>query len=65
MKDLVADPERDLVAPIAHAPDATILEEAFLVANHNSYHLGQLVLIRRMLGAWRKGTDRQVPAATA
>ena|SRR6187402_1303285 len=40
------DLERDLLAPLAHAPDATWLGGMYLVASHNSYHLGQLELLR-------------------
>jgi hypothetical protein len=53
MCDLVGDPSVDLLAPIPHAGKATILREAMLIAKHNSYHLGQLVLVRRLLGAWQ------------
>ena len=50
--DLVADPKTDLFAPIPHGQGQTILREALLVADHNAYHLGQLVTVRRLLGAW-------------
>jgi len=53
MQRLVADPETDLFARIPHGTGQTILREALLVADHNAYHLGQLVLLRRLLGAWR------------
>jgi hypothetical protein len=52
MQDLVADPATDLFAPIPHGEGQTILREALLVADHLSYHLGQLVVVRRALGAW-------------
>jgi hypothetical protein len=52
MQHLVADPATDLFAPIAGGQGQTILREALLVADHNSYHLGQLVVVRRLLGAW-------------
>ncbi|HZT83749.1 MAG TPA: DinB family protein [Gemmataceae bacterium] len=52
MQDLVADPATDLFAPIPHGQGQTVLREALLVADHNAYHLGQLVLVRRLLGAW-------------
>ncbi|MEQ8788368.1 MAG: DinB family protein [Pirellulaceae bacterium] len=52
MVDLVADPRVDLFAPIPHGGGQTILREALLVADHNAYHLGQLVFLRRCLGAW-------------
>lgn len=52
MIDLVADPGTDLFAPIPHGDGQTILREALLIADHNAYHLGQLVFLRRCLGAW-------------
>ena len=52
MKDLIADPARDLFAPIPHGQGQTLLREALLVADHNSYHLGQLLIVRRLLGTW-------------
>lgn len=53
MIDLVNDPTTDLCAKIPHGDGQTILREALLVADHNAYHLGQLVLLRRCLGAWK------------
>ena len=52
LQDLVADPATDLFAPIPHGQGQTILREALLVADHNAYHLGQLVVVRRALGTW-------------
>jgi hypothetical protein len=52
MQDLVTNPATNLFARIPHGQGQTILREALLVADHNSYHLGQLVLLRRALGAW-------------
>lgn len=52
MQDLVADPNTDLFAPIPHGDGQTILREALLLADHNAYHLGQLVAVRRALGCW-------------
>ena len=53
MQDLVADPATDLFARIPHGQGQTILREALLVADHNAYHIGQLVVVRRLLGAWK------------
>jgi len=53
--DLVTDETTDLFARIPHGDGQTILWEALLAADHNSYHLGQLVLVRRLLGAWPRG----------
>ena len=47
-----APPSVDLFAKIAHGDGQTILREALLAADHNAYHLGQLVLVRRLLGTW-------------
>src|SRR5262245_26226587 len=55
MQDLVADPATDLFAPLPHGEGQTVLREALLVADHNAYHLGQLVVVRRLLGAWEEG----------
>jgi len=52
LRDLVRDPARDLTAPIPHAPQHTVLREVLLAADHNAYHLGQVVEVRRRLGAW-------------
>ncbi len=52
MQDLVEDPATDLFAPISHGDGQTVLREALLVADHNSYHLGELVVVRRLLGTW-------------
>lgn len=52
MKALVSDPKADLFARIPWGEGQTILREALLVADHNAYHLGQLLDVRRLLGAW-------------
>lgn len=52
MEALVADPSTDLFALIPHGTGQTILREALLIADHNAYHLGQVVLIRKLLGNW-------------
>lgn len=52
MKTMVADPDADLYTPFPWGDGQTLLREALLVADHNAYHLGELVAVRRMLGAW-------------
>jgi len=52
MIKLVKNPRTDLYAKIAHGDGQTILREALVLADHNAYHLGQLVDLRRVLGAW-------------
>lgn len=51
--DLVNDPKRDLVKPFPHGTGQTLFREALLVADHTAYHLGQIVEVRRLLGAWK------------
>jgi hypothetical protein len=54
MQDLVANPATDLFAKIPWGDGGqTILREALLVADHNAYHLGQLLDVRRLLGDWK------------
>lgn len=53
MQALVTDPATDLYARIPWGDGQTILREALLVADHNAYHLGELIVVRRLLGAWR------------
>jgi hypothetical protein len=52
MQDLVRNSKTDLYARIPWGDGQTILREALLVADHNAYHLGQLVDVRRALGVW-------------
>ncbi len=52
MEDLVGDPKTDLFAKIPWGDGQTILREALLVADHNAYHLAQIVDVRRLLGDW-------------
>jgi len=52
MKSMVEDKSLNLFEPFAHGSGQTLLREALLVADHNAYHLGQLVVLRRLLGAW-------------
>ena len=49
---LVRDPARDLTAEIPHGKGRSYLREVLVVADHNAYHLGQVIEIRRLLGAW-------------
>jgi hypothetical protein len=49
MQDLLADTKHDLLAKIPHGSGQTLLREALVAADHNSYHLGQLVFLRKIL----------------
>jgi hypothetical protein len=52
VKRLVQDPGIDLSARIPHGTGQTFLRQVLLIADHAAYHVGQLVLVRRLLGAW-------------
>ncbi len=52
MVQLVKDPANDLFKPFEHGTGQNLLREAMLVAEHNAYHLGQIVVLRRLLGDW-------------
>ena len=52
MINLVKNPKTDLYAKIPHGDGQTILREALVLADHNAYHLGQLIDLRRALGEW-------------
>jgi len=52
MCELVGNPRTDLYAKIPHGDGQTLLREALLAADHNAYHLGEMVLVRRLLGGW-------------
>lgn len=54
MAGIVKDKKTDLLAPMPHAKEHTILREVLLAADHNAYHLGQLVLVLKLLGAWNE-----------
>ena len=53
MVKLVENPKTDLFKKIPHGTGQNILREALLIADHNAYHLGQFVLLERLLGAWK------------
>ena len=53
MRKLVSDPKSDLFTPFAHGDGQTLLREAMQMADHNAYHVGELIYLRRLLGAWK------------
>jgi hypothetical protein len=53
MCEVIEKKSTDLFAEIPHGEGQTILREAMLVADHNSYHVGEIVLTRRLLGVWK------------
>ena len=52
LRQLAADERFDLEARIPHGNGQTYLRELVLVADHTAYHVGQIVLVRRLLGNW-------------
>ena len=54
MRGLILDRRRPLLEPLPRGQGQTLMREALLVADHNSYHLGQLVQLRKALKAWKK-----------
>lgn len=51
--EIVKDPASDLYTPIPHGYDGhNILREILIVANHNAYHVGELGILRQMMGLW-------------
>ncbi len=52
-EELLADPKVKLDEPFAWGDGQNLLREALLIADHNAYHLGEIVALRRALGAWR------------
>ena len=49
LKALVQDPQTDLTAPLSRNPTHTIFRELLIIGSHNSYHLGQLLVLKRAL----------------
>ena len=53
LQKLAADPKITLQKRIPHGDGQTYLREILLVIDHNAYHVGELVMLRRLLGAWK------------
>jgi hypothetical protein len=53
MRKLVSGAESDLFTPLAHGEGQTLLREALQMADHNAYHVGELIFLRRLLDAWK------------
>ena len=52
MADLVRNPENDLFKPFSHGQGQNLFREAVLIIDHNAYHVGQVIVVRRMLDIW-------------
>jgi hypothetical protein len=53
LQQLAIDPAVDLTATIPHGSGQTYLRELLLVADHSAYHIGELIVVRRLLGVWK------------
>jgi len=51
--DLLKDEEKDLYQPFDYGDGQSLFREALLIADHNSYHMGELIVLRRLLGDWK------------
>ena len=54
---LARDPERTVLEPVAHMDGRSIMRELLLVIDHTAYHLGEFVMERQILGAWKSELD--------
>lgn len=50
--EMIQDSQNDLLKPFGHGQGQTLLRESILIIDHNAYHIGQIVQIRRLLGNW-------------
>jgi hypothetical protein len=51
--DLLQNPATDLLAPLPYGSGQNVLREALLIGDHNAYHAGEIILLRRLLKAWK------------
>lgn len=52
LEELILNPSTDLMAIIPGSSGRTALRQTLACLNHNAYHLGQVILLRRLLGIW-------------
>jgi hypothetical protein len=52
MREMITKADSDLFTPFGHGEGQSLLREALQIADHNAYHIGELVLLRRILGVW-------------
>lgn len=57
LRDMVADPERDILAPIPRTPGHTLARGVRIIGDHNAYHTGEFAILRQVMGTWPP--DRQ------
>jgi hypothetical protein len=61
VRDMVQDPDLEILSELPHAPGYTYLREFLLVADHNAYHIGEFAILRQVMGTWPK--ERSKPLA--
>lgn len=57
LRQMVEDPNTDLYSDLPHAAGYNILREILLVADHNAYHIGELAILRQVMGLWPPGRE--------
>lgn len=55
LRALAADPARDLLAPMPLTPGRSLLRAVRIIADHNAYHVGELAILRQVMGTWPPG----------
>jgi len=51
--EMIADHNNDLLRPFPYGQGQNLLREALLVIDHTSYHTGEIIVVRRLLGSWK------------
>jgi hypothetical protein len=54
---MVADPTRDVLAPIPRTPGHTLARGARIIGDHNAYHVGEFAILRQVMGTWPPGHE--------
>ncbi len=55
LRALAADPERDVLAPMPLTPGRSLFRAVRIIADHNAYHVGELAILRQVMGTWPPG----------
>ena len=53
--DLLKKNTENLYTPFSYGDGQTLLKEALVLADHNAYHTGEIVIVRRLLNDWKRG----------
>jgi hypothetical protein len=55
LRAMVADPERDILEPLARTPGHTLARGVRIIGDHNAYHVGEFAVLRQVMGTWPAG----------